>query len=60
MIRSDHGWEYEGIRFKHSKETPSGWCERKFEETWNTDYLEMYNMWKEREDAKVRSNSGNS
>lgn len=29
---------------------PSEWCERKFNETGNTDYLEMYNLWKERED----------
>lgn len=27
---------------------PSEWCERKFEETGNTDYLEMYNLWKSR------------
>lgn len=28
--------------------TPSEWCERKFEETGNVDYLELYNQWKER------------
>lgn len=28
--------------------TPSEWCERKFEETGNIDYLEMYNLWKQR------------
>lgn len=27
---------------------PSEWCERKFEETGNVDYLELYNQWKER------------
>ena len=27
---------------------PSEWCERKFEETGNADYLEMYNLWKGR------------
>lgn len=29
-------------------ELPSEWAERKFEETGNVDYLEMYNMWKGR------------
>ena len=28
----------------------SEWAERKFNETGNTDYLELYNQWKERED----------
>ncbi|ACF15739.1 hypothetical protein BSP161_0037 [Salmonella phage BSP161] len=27
---------------------PSEWCERMFEKTGNTDYLELYNHWKER------------
>lgn len=27
---------------------PSEWCERKFNETGNTDYLEMHNLWKGR------------
>lgn len=27
---------------------PSEWCERKFEETGNVDYLQLYNLWKER------------
>ena len=27
---------------------PSEWCERMFEKTGNTDYLEMYNYWKEK------------
>lgn len=27
---------------------PSEWCEMMFESTGNTDYLEMYNLWKER------------
>ncbi|ACF15691.1 gp1.8 [Yersinia phage Yep-phi] len=27
---------------------PSEWCERKFNETGNVDYLEMYNLWKGR------------
>lgn len=30
------------------QELPSEWAERKFEETGNTDYLELYNQWKER------------
>lgn len=28
--------------------TPSEWCEMMFERTGNTDYLEMYNPWKEK------------
>lgn len=28
--------------------TPSEWCEKKFEETGDTNYLEMYNHWKEK------------
>lgn len=28
--------------------TPSEWCEMMFEKTGNTDYLEMYNLWKGR------------
>lgn len=28
--------------------TPSEWCEMMFERTGNTDYLEMYNLWKEK------------
>lgn len=27
---------------------PSKWCEMMFEKTGNTDYLELYNQWKER------------
>ena len=27
---------------------PSEWCEFMFEKTGNTDYLELYNQWKER------------
>lgn len=27
---------------------PSEWCERKFEETGNVDYLQLYSLWKER------------
>lgn len=27
---------------------PSVWCERKFEETGDTAYLELYNLWKSR------------
>ncbi|QZI79716.1 hypothetical protein 101136BS1_031 [Escherichia phage vB_EcoP-101136BS1] len=27
---------------------PSEWCEMMFEKTGNTDYLELYNQWKER------------
>ncbi|QEM41237.1 hypothetical protein [Salmonella phage DS_BP2] len=27
---------------------PSEWCERMFEKTGNTDYLELYNLWKGR------------
>lgn len=27
---------------------PSEWAERKFEETGNVDYLQLYNLWKER------------
>lgn len=30
------------------QELPSEWAERKFNETGNTDYLEMYNLWKGR------------
>lgn len=30
------------------QELPSEWAERKFEETGNNDYLELYNQWKER------------
>ncbi len=29
-------------------EKPSEWCEHKFEETGNVDYLQLYNLWKER------------
>lgn len=29
-------------------EKPSEWCERKFEETGNVDYLHLYSLWKER------------
>lgn len=28
------------------QELPSEWAERKFNETGNTDYLELYNLWK--------------
>lgn len=28
--------------------SPSAWCEKKFEETGDTVYLELYNMWKQR------------
>lgn len=28
--------------------TPSEWCEMMLEMTGNTDYLEMYNLWKGR------------
>lgn len=27
---------------------PSEWAERKFEETGNVDYLQLYHLWKER------------
>lgn len=27
---------------------PSEWCEKKFNETGNADYLELYNLWKGR------------
>lgn len=38
---------------------PSDWCRDMYERTLDPLYIEMYNMWKEREDAKaVRSNSG--
>ena len=50
----DHGWEYDGIRFRNSDEyqKPSEQCHR----MWQTaveqgddssakDYLEMYNLW---------------
>ena len=29
-------------------ELPSEWAERKFEETGDTAYLELYNLWKEK------------
>lgn len=30
-------------------ETPSEWAERLFEETGDVAYLELYNLWKQRE-----------
>lgn len=30
------------------QELPSEWAERKFEDTGNVDYLQLYNLWKER------------
>ncbi|UVX33552.1 MAG: hypothetical protein [Bacteriophage sp.] len=37
---------YWAIEVEYGK--PSEWAERMFEKTGNTDYLELYNQWKER------------
>lgn len=36
-------------------ESPSEWCRRLYEETLDPAYIQLYNMWKEREDAKAVS-----
>ena len=35
---------------------PSDWCRAMYEKTLDPAYITLYNMWKEREDAKVRRN----
>lgn len=61
MTRSDHGWEYDGIRFRRQEATsPSDWCRAMYEKTLDPAYITLYNMWKEREDAKVRRNGRDS
>lgn len=38
--------------------TPSEWCRYMWETTFDKAYIELYEFWKEREDAKVLSDRG--
>lgn len=40
--------------------TPSNWCREMYEKTLNPDYITLYNMWKERENAKLSGNNRNA
>lgn len=40
--------------------TPSDWCRAQYEKTLDPAYITLYNMWKEREDAKVHRNGRDS
>lgn len=39
---------------------PSEWARKMYEKTLDPAYITLYNMWKEREDAKVLSNGRDS
>ncbi len=41
-------------------ESPSEWARKMYEKTLDPAYITLYNMWKEWEDAKVRSNGRDS
>ena len=41
-------------------ESPSEWARKMYEKTLDPAYITLYNMWKEREDEKVRRNGRDS
>lgn len=51
-IEGDNRYEHTCTQEKVDKEMdnlkPSDWCEKMFERTGDTNYLSMYNTWKER------------
>ena len=53
-------WAKDFLRIYQTEYFTKDWCRAMYEKTLDPAYITLYNMWKEREDAKVRRNGRDS